>query len=293
VSEAYRLCTLLAESHYENFPVGRLMPESIRPHVHAVYAFARYADDLADEGYAPDTPGLENSKPTGVALPPKTPSERVAALQAWQEELLSPSPSHPYLLASRHTMESLDLPPSLFTDLISAFQQDCVKRRYASHTEVLDYCRRSANPIGRLVLYLNGFRDARRLELSDHICTGLQLANFWQDIAVDIKKDRIYLPEDERLAFGVTEEQLENRRPTPAFLRLVRHQVERTRALFAQGESLPSLLPGLLRHEIRLTWLGGSSILDKIEDQNFDTLSARPRVTKADVLPMLGQALLT
>jgi phytoene synthase len=293
IAQAYALCTALAEAHYENFPVGRLMPAAIRPHVHAVYAFARYADDLADEGYAPDTPGLENSKPTGVALPPKNPEERVAALQDWQDELLGSSPVHPYLVATRHTMQSLDLPSSLFTDLISAFQQDCVKRRYTDHAEVLDYCRRSANPIGRLVLYLNGFRDSTRLTLSDHICTGLQLANFWQDVAVDIKKDRIYLPENERAAFGVSEDQLADRRCTPEFRRLLRLQVERTRAIFAAGEALPGLLPGLLKWEIRLTWLGGSAILDKIEWQNFDSLSARPRLTKVDLLPLMLQTILS
>ena len=158
-----------------------------------------------------------------------------------------------------------------------------VKRRYANFAEVLDYCRRSANPVGRLVLLLHGHREEELHLLADHICTGLQLANFWQDVGVDLEKDRIYLPEDDRDNYGVIEEALFARRADDNYRKLLAFQVARTQGIFNQGAPLTKKLRGLLRLEIRLTWLGGTTILRKIEALNYDTLNHRPKVGKADM----------
>ncbi|MEI9999626.1 MAG: squalene synthase HpnC [Verrucomicrobiota bacterium] len=287
VAEAYAACTQLARSHYENFPVGRLVPKALQPHVHAIYAFARHADDLADEGYAGSKEGARDVM---------TPPERLAALDDWERQLLAPAGTpglHFIFLALHETIRELDLPLDLFTDLLSAFRQDVVKRRYANFAEVLDYCRRSANPVGRLVLLLHGHREPELHALADHICTGLQLANFWQDVGVDLEKDRIYLPEDDRAKFGVTEEQLFARRADENYRALLKFQVERAQGLFDDGAPLTKKLRGLLRVEIRLTWLGGSTILRRIEAQKYDTLNHRPKLHKTDVPWLLAKALVS
>jgi squalene synthase HpnC len=289
IAAAYEACTKLARAHYENFPVGRLVPREMQPHVHAVYAFARYADDLADEGYA------GSAKAQG-ARDVMTPEERLVALDDWERQLRS-TPGTPGLhfifIALHETIRELDLPLSLFTDLLSAFKQDVVKRRYANFAEVLDYCRRSANPVGRLVLLLHGKRDEELHLLADHICTGLQLANFWQDVGVDLEKDRMYLPEDDRKEFGVSEDVLFARLASENFRKLIKFQVARTQAIFDQGAPLTKKLRGWLRLEIRLTWLGGTTILRKIEALNYDTLTHRPKVGKADMAALFLKALIS
>ncbi len=289
VAEAYDACTQLARAHYENFPVGRLVPREMQPHVHAVYAFARHADDLADEGYA------GSAKAQG-ARDVMTPEERLARLDDWERQLCSPPGSlglHFIFTALHETIRVLGLPMSLFTDLLSAFKQDVVKHRYANFAEVLDYCRRSANPIGRLVLLLHGKREEELHLLSDHICTGLQLANFWQDVGVDLEKDRMYLPADDRTTYGVTEESLFARNADEKYRQLIAFQVDRTQGIFNQGEPLTKKLRGLLRLEIRLTWLGGTTILRKIEALKYDTLNHRPTVGKADMALLLMKALIS
>ncbi|MEO0453873.1 MAG: squalene synthase HpnC [Verrucomicrobiota bacterium] len=282
----YARCTALASSHYENFPVGRLVPEEIRPHVHAVYAFARTADDIADEGYTDED-----------AL---TESARLAQMHRFQELLesclanQSIPESHQWIFHPlADTIKRFDLPPRLFRDLLSAFEQDIIKRRYQDFTEVTDYCRRSANPIGRLVLYLHGYREEKLHLLSDQICTGLQLANFWQDVSVDLKKDRIYLPLDEMGNYQVTIENLKTCEATQSYQDLLQFQVERTWTFFRNGESLTHHLKDLLRWEIRMTWLGGTTILKKIKSQSYDTLSHRPQLSKFDMLCLLPYAWLT
>jgi phytoene synthase len=287
IPEAYDACTKLAREHYENFPVGRLVPREMQPHVHAVYAFARHADDLADEGYA------GSGKAEG-ARDVMSAGERLTALNDWGRQLLSPPGTpglHFIFIALHDTISRLDLPTSLFTDLLSAFKQDVVKTRYANFPEVLDYCRRSANPVGRLVLLLHGKREEDLHLLADHICTGLQLANFWQDVSVDLEKDRIYLPEDDRSTYGVTEEQLFARRTDDRYRQLLKFQVDRTQGIFNQGAPLTKKLRGFLRLEIRLTWLGGTTILRKIEELNYDTLNHRPKVGKADFALLFLKAL--
>lgn len=289
ITEAYDACTRLTRAHYENFPVGRLVPRKMQPHVHAVYAFARYADDLADEGYA-------GSAKTQGASDVMTTQERLVALDDWERQLCEPpgTPGLHFIFTALHeTIRELDLPRSLFTDLLSAFKQDVVKRRYANFTEVLDYCRRSANPVGRLVLLLHGIREEELHVLADHICTGLQLANFWQDVGVDLEKDRMYLPEDERTAHGVTEEALFAHRADDAYRKLLAFQVARTQEIFDRGAPLTRKLHGLLRLEIQLTWLGGTKILRKIEALHYDTLNHRPTLEKTDMAALFFQALLS
>jgi phytoene synthase len=186
LEEAYAYCRRMAEMHYENFPVGSLLiPKARRKYVYSIYAFARTADDFADEGY--ETTGL-------------TESDRLAALEDWQRRLgdcYAGNADHPVFVALAATIKELNLPDKLLSDLLSAFRQDVTKHRYANFDEVLDYCTRSANPVGRMILLLFNYRDEQLHRLSDHICTALQLANFWQDVSVDIRKDRVYLPEDE------------------------------------------------------------------------------------------------
>ena len=280
----YEACSKLAREHYENFPVGRLVPKKLRPHVHAVYAFARVADDLADEGYADPRQKDPDSKAP-------TQAQRLAVFESYQEAWQQALKGEPYdpqyqwiFDPLQKTKAELNLPDSLFTDLLSAFAQDIVQRRYETYPDVLDYCRRSANPIGRLVLLIHGERSVELAQLSDHVCTGLQLANFWQDISVDLGKDRIYLPQFDMRRLGVTDQELFEGRATPNFRNCLRYQCERTWALFREGESLPRHLPRPLSWEIRLTWLGGTEILKKIEAQSYDTLTARPKVSKLDFL---------
>jgi squalene synthase HpnC len=293
LDESYAQCTALASSHYENFPVGRLVPASIRPHVHAVYAFARTADDIADEGYAdPRQP----PPPTDAATP--SPEDRLALMAHFRTQLdltLAGQDTDPrftwIFLALADTMKKKALPASLFYDLLSAFSQDIIKRRYEDFPEVLDYCRRSANPVGRLVLLLHGYRDETLHQLSDHICTGLQLANFWQDVSVDLGKDRIYLPRDAREKHGVTEARLFAGQADASFRQLLRSEVDRAQQIFDAGAPLTRHLHGLLRWEIRLTWLGGTTILKKIRQQDYDTLSRRPKIAKWEMLSLAPRAL--
>lgn len=274
VAGAYAFCQALANRHYENFPVAsRLLPRRLRKHVAALYAFARLADDFADE--------------------PEYEGQRKERLQDWRTQLHSlDNPRHIVFVALKNTLSELALPVQPFDDLLSAFIQDTEKKRYATFDEVLDYCRRSANPVGRIVLMIHGHRDQELFALSDAICTGLQLANFWQDVSVDLKKDRIYIPEEDFKSFGYTEADLRMGLLNEKFLALMKHQVSRTLALFEQGRPLPNRLEFPLSWEIRLTWLGGREVLRKIRKQDFDTLTRRPALRKMDWVPLLVRSLL-
>ena len=238
-----------------------------------------------------------NSVPTFTQSQAPTQSERLALFQAYQDAWQSAvsgktyDPQYQWIFAPlQKTKAELNLPDSLFTDLLSAFAQDIVQRRYETFSDVLDYCRRSANPIGRLVLLIHGERSAELAQLSDQVCTGLQLANFWQDISVDLGKDRIYLPLFDLKRLGVSEEDLFSGRSTPNFRNCLRYQCERTWTFFRQGEPLSNRLPRPLSWEIRLTWLGGTEILNKIQSQSYDTLNRRPKVSKFDFLRLGLQA---
>ncbi len=284
-AEAFEYCRALTKSHYENFPVGSfLVPRSHQPAVHSLYAFMRTADDFSDEDRRPGDD-----------------QERLAYLNTWDQMLADCEPAcrqagrteprHPIFIALRATMDRYQLPAQWLRDLLTAFKMDCTVRRYATYEDVRTYCRYSANPVGRLILTLFGYRSEELYRLSDSICTGLQLANHWQDVAIDLQKDRIYLPLEDLTRFGVTVEALQNRVSTPAFEQLLAFEVQRTRELFKQGEPLPGRVQGRLRLELAMTWKGGVCILDKIERANYDVFNRRPVVTKWDWFRLGLQAL--
>ena len=263
--QAYAACQALAESHYENFPVAsKLMPARLRPHVAAIYAFARTADDFADE------PGRE-------------PDERLRLLDEWQQKLRQP-PVNEIFVALHDTITRFDLPLGLFEDLLSAFKQDVVTTRYASWHDVLDYCRRSANPVGRLVLRLSGYRDAELDRAADAVCTALQLTNFWQDLAIDWPRGRLYVPEEVWRAAGADPAVLDRGRMTPEWTAAMRACGHYTRRLFADGRPVCDGVSGRLRYELRATWLGGSRILNRLEAVDFDAFTSRPSLHTSDLI---------
>ena len=271
---AYAHCEQLARAHYENFPVAsRLLPAPMRPHIAAIYAFARTADDFADE------PGL--SAP-----------ERLGLLDMWGRKLRAHSSEDPVFLALANTIRQHHLPVSLFEDLLSAFTQDVTTSRYERWTDILDYCRRSANPVGRLVLRVAGYDDPRLDRASDAVCTALQLTNFWQDLERDWTIGRLYVPAEDRQQAGARDEDLSARRMTAEWRQVMSVMVERTRELFAKGRPVCDGVSGRLRWELRLTWLGGAKILDKLERAGFDVFHNRPTVGKGDVPALIRGALL-
>jgi squalene synthase HpnC len=273
--EAQAYCAHLTRTHYENFSVASLLlPRRLRPHFQAVYAYCRWADDLADEV--------------------SDPHHALDLLSWWREELdrcYAGTSHHPVMLALHDTVVRFGIPRQPFLDLLVAFEQDQRVQHYATFSQLLGYCRNSANPVGRLVLYLGEAFDEERAELSDHICTALQLANFWQDVARDFDRGRIYLPEEDRRRFGYPDEHLAQRLCTPAFRELLRFEVQRTRDLFQRGAALPPRLPGFLRSDVELFLGGGRAILDRIEEAGFDVWSRRPVLTKWDKGRLLAGAL--
>jgi squalene synthase HpnC len=275
-----------APTHYENFPVASwLCPPRLRPPIAAIYAFARSADDIADEGEAP-------------------PADRLAELEAMRADLAAiasgapPSPRRPEVFGPlAWAMREFALPEQLLADLLSAFAQDVAKTRdragYADRAELMDYCRRSANPIGRLLLHLYGVDDAGALAQSDAICSALQLINFWQDLSVDLPRGRRYLPEADVRAHGLAPGDFDRFRPlgaaTPpaAATALVAEELAWARALMRQGAPLVHRLPGRAGWELRFVVQGGSRILDKIEAQGCDSFSRRPKLARGDA-PLLA-----
>jgi squalene synthase HpnC len=288
LAAAYAACEQLARSHYENFPVASyLLPAKMRPHVAAIYAFARIADDLADEGTRPAAERLADLDRWGARLD--------AALDGSAADR---EPNAFVFVAVRHSIETCGLPRALFHDLLSAFRQDVTVTRYQSWDALLDYCRRSANPVGRLVLRVAGedswvspsgltTADAA----SDAVCTALQLTNFWQDLGVDWMKGRLYLPDSIWRPAGAREADLASRRLTPEWRAALQDVTLRTRALFAEGRAVCGAVNGRLRYELRATWLGGTRILDKLEAADFDMFRKRPTLTKTDVPPLLWRTL--
>jgi squalene synthase HpnC len=269
---SYEYCQRLARSHYENFPVGSaLIPKKLRKHFYSIYAFARIADDFADEGYGEQY----------------TERERLDLLEQWRAMLMESAAgraTHPIFVALADTQVRFDLPIELFDDLLSAFRQDVVQRRYKTFEQLLDYCRRSANPIGRLILLLFGYRDEERHNWSDNICTALQLANHWQDVAVDLDKDRVYLPDEDLSRFDLTTDDLKRRCVSDNFRELMRFEGERARQMFARGKPLCTSVGGRLGLELRAVWLGGMRILELIEQNDYDVFARRPVITLADKL---------
>ena len=275
---AYAHCAEIAARHYENFPVAsRLLPRGMRPHIAAIYAFARTADDFADdEGRAAN--------------------ERLRLLGEWRAKLhrtaLGQIETDPVFIALGATINRHNLPVQLFEDLISAFEQDVTVHRYQTWDEVFDYCRRSANPVGRLVLRVANVRDEGAERAADALCTALQLTNFWQDFAADWHNGRLYVPREEFTAAGAAERDLNAARMTPEWKDTMRACVAKTRALFESGRPVADAVHGRLRLELRATWLGGSRILHKIERCDYDTLQFRPKLTATDALGMLAGTLM-
>ena len=261
--EAYRECERYARRRSENFPVVTfLLPRKLRPHFFAVYAFCRFTDDLGDEAEG----------------------DRLAMLDAWEHELreaVAGCPVRPLFVALAQTIEECSIPLDPFLRLIEANRIDQRVSRFATYEDVLDYCTYSATPVGQMVLAVLGHHDAERIALSDQICIGLQVANFWQDVSVDVAKGRVYLPQEDLRSFGCDDAQIVERRFDERFRELMRFQVERARSHFAAGQRLEELVSRSVRTDIRLFRLGGEAILDAIEASGFDTLSARPRVTRA------------
>lgn len=280
LEEAREYCRSLARKHYENFSVATFfLPRALRPHFFSLYAYCRWADDLGDEV-------AENA-------------ESLRLLDDWEAQLAAlysgEKPRHPVFLALGETVREFGIPQTIFSDLLSAFRQDRVIHEYATREDLLDYCRRSANPVGRLVLYLARTTDEESFRLSDSICTGLQLANFWQDVERDQReKGRIYIPREDRQRFRCPDEVFHVKRAsTPEFQALLAEEVRWAEVFFEAGRPLISRVPKTFRLEVRLFHDGGRAILDAIRRQNFRIWEKRPEVGKFQKLRLLLRALLS
>src|SRR5277367_1713092 len=265
----------LATHHYENFNVvSWLLPRDLHQHFYNVYAYCRWADDLGDE------------------IPQK---ERALELLDWWERELddcyNARPSHPVFVALRETILAKNIPKQPFADLLRAFRQDQNVKRYPTWDSMIGYCVYSANPVGRLVLYLCGYRDEQRQKLSDATCTALQLANFWQDVSRDLEKGRIYIPLDAAAQHGVTEHDILTRRFHEGYVHLMKDLIARTRTLFAEGAPLANIVDGRLSVDLDMFTRGGLAVLDAIESKGYDTLHQRPSIGKAKQARLLGRAL--
>ncbi len=292
---ASQYCANLARSHYENFTVGsRLIPREKLRHIYAIYAYCRTVDDLGDEA-SPDGPAgeapeidtislLATRLATGQAdLENDVKSYRIALLDLWQAELescYSGTPSHPVMVALQETIEVFDLPPDPFLKLIEANKLDQRSTRYPTYRDLLHYCDHSANPVGHLFLYLFGYRDAERQQLADATCTALQLTNFWQDVARDYEKGRIYLPLEDMDRFGYTTEELAQGEFTPAFRDLMTFEVGRAMDLFRTGTALVDTLDGVAKLDVALFTRGGVAVLEAIRNQRYDVLTRRPALSR-------------
>jgi squalene synthase HpnC len=275
--EALDYCARLTNRHYENFSVVTwLTPRPLRPAFRSIYAFCRWSDDLGDE----------------VGDPARS-KELLAWWRGELRAMYEGEARHPVMVALAPTVEEFAIPIGPFEALISAFEQDQVVTEYAAYDQLLDYCSRSANPVGHLVLYLARAFDDDNARLSDYTCTGLQLANFWQDVARDLAIGRIYLPIEDRRAFGYLEADLRALRFTPAFADLLRFEVDRARDLLERGRPLIGRMPRALAVDVDLFSRGGLAILDRVEGQGFDVLSHRPEVGKLAKLGLLARAMLS
>ena len=276
-ADAFAYTRHLAATHYENFNVvSWLLPRRLQQHFYNVYAYCRWADDLGDE--VPD------------------PARALALLDWWEQELrlsYSGSPAHPVFVALAPTVREFDIPIDPFLGLLTAFRQDQTVHRYPTWDSVLGYCRYSANPVGRLVLYLCGYRDSARQRLSDFTCTALQLANFWQDVARDLAKGRIYIPLDLMAAHGVAEADVVARHFTPTYAVLMKDLVNRTNELFCAGMPLADMVSPEFRIDIELFSRGGMAVLEAIERIGYNTLERRPALSRRTQARLLSRALIS
>ena len=275
LEQALVYCRQLAETHYENFHVASwFLPKALRPHFHSIYAYCRISDDLGDE--VPD------------------PAQALALLDLWGRELdacYEGRARHPVFVALAETIRACSIPKEPFADLLVAFRQDQTVTRFETMEDVLAYCRYSANPVGRLVLYAGGEVSDENFRLSDATCSALQLANFWQDVRVDYAKGRVYLPQAEMRHFGVRDETISAGVATPQFRSLLRYQVDYTRKMFEEGLPLIGRVQRDLAIDLDLFSRGGLEILRAIERRDFDVLSARPSITKAGKVQLALRAL--
>ncbi|MEX2139204.1 MAG: squalene synthase HpnC [Pirellulales bacterium] len=273
LAESQEYCRRLAKGHYENFTMASfLLPRELRPHFHAVYAYCRWADDLADETGGEDSLRL---------------------LDWWEGELNScyqGEARHPVFVALRHTIDEFSIPIEPFQSLLVAFRQDQYRKRYETFNDLLGYCRNSADPVGRLVLYLGRAAMPENVALSDSICTGLQLANFWQDVARDYDRGRIYLPLADCRTAGYDEAMFERREFNPAFRTLLAGQVDRAEAMLRAGEPLVACVPRGLQLDVALFIRGGVAVLDGIRRQNYNVWRRRPVVGKLAKLRLFAAA---
>jgi len=276
ITEAREYCRRLARTHHENFSVATwFLPERLRQHFFNVYAYCRISDDLGDE--------------VGDA------AAALQLLDAWEAELeacYAGTPRHPVFVALAETVRAFDIPRQTFADLLTAFRQDQKVTRYPTFDDLLGYCRNSANPVGHLVLYVCGYRDAERQALSNFTCTALQLANFWQDVSVDYAKGRIYLPLEDLRRFGVSEQDISAARNTPAFRKMMQFEVERAREWFRLGLPLVQMVDRDLAIDLDLFSRGGQEILNAIERQDYAVLGRRPAISKARKLALVARAAL-
>jgi squalene synthase HpnC len=276
LEDAREYCSRLARSHYENFSVATwFLPKQLRQHFYNVYAYCRISDDLGDE--VGDT------------------AASLELLDQWQRELdacYDGRPKHPVFVALAETVRQFDIPRHEFSDLLIAFRQDQTVTRFGTFNDVLGYCRYSANPVGHLVLYLCGYRDGERQQLSDYTCTALQLANFWQDVSPDYGKGRIYLPLEDLRRFGVTEEDIAAKRNTPAFCEMMKFEVERAHQWFRWGLPLVGKVNKELAIDLELFSRGGQEILRAIEKRGYAVLGNRPSISKPRKLALVARAAL-
>lgn len=276
LDEARAYCRRLATTHYENFSVATwFLPKHLRQHFYNVYAYCRISDDLGDEVGDP-----------GASL---------RLLDQWETEwraCYEGSPRHPVFVALAETVRTFDIPQHEFSDLLRAFRVDQTTTRYPTFDDVLAYCRYSANPVGHLVLYLCGYRDAERQALSDRTCTALQLANFWQDVSVDYAKGRIYLPLEDLGRYRVSEDDLAQNRNTPTFCAMMKFEVERARDWFREGLPLVGMVNKELAVDLELFTRGGQEVLNAIERQGFAVLGRRPSISKSRKLALVARAAL-
>lgn len=285
LEHAYAECWRLARAHYENFPVAsRLLPGAMRRHVAAVYAFVRTADDIADEGVDPAANRQRRLDEWRRRL-----SDTLAAGSAGIPS--SGDTATHILTALADTIRVKRLPVVLFDDLISAFRQDTTTTRYATWADVLDYCRRSANPVGRIVLRIAGYDDASLDVMSDGLCTALQLTNFWQDLDIDWRRGRLYVPAEEWRGAAAEERDLTDRRMTAAWRTALERSAHQTRQQFEIGRRIGDCVGGRLGMELRFTWLGGMRVLERLERAGFDVFSERPSLGWTDAVVLAGRAL--
>jgi squalene synthase HpnC len=274
LAEARAYCARLARTHYENFSVASwFLPSRLRQHFFNVYAYCRISDDLGDE--VGDT------------------AASLELLNQWEHELdacYDGAPKHPVFISLAETVREFDIPKHEFSDLLRAFRQDQTVTRFETFNDLLAYCRYSANPVGHLVLYLCGYRDPERQQLSDFTCTALQLANFWQDVTADYAKGRIYLPLEDLLLFNVSEDDVAQTRNTPAFLAMMKFEVERARDWFRQGLPLIQKVDRELAIDLDLFSRGGQEILNAIEKQDYAVLGNRPSISKSRKLALVARA---